>query len=45
MLQQLTVLRDEVAQLERFCGQLEDLEVAVELLEMEVSSKGLAAVL
>ncbi|KAL4856834.1 Peptide chain release factor PrfB1 [Chlorella vulgaris] len=35
VLQQLTVLRDEVAQLERFCGQLEDLEVAVELLEME----------
>lgn len=32
----MTALREEVAQLERFCGQLEDLAVAVELLEMEV---------
>lgn len=37
VLQQLTRLRSEVAQLERFCAQLEDLAVAVELLEMEVS--------
>ncbi len=36
VLQQLTVLREEVAALERFWGQLEDLGVAVELLGMEV---------
>ncbi|KAL4447579.1 hypothetical protein ABPG75_004798 [Micractinium tetrahymenae] len=35
VLQALTALREEVAQLDRFCGQLEDLAVAVELLEME----------
>ncbi|EFN59962.1 hypothetical protein CHLNCDRAFT_133064 [Chlorella variabilis] len=35
VLQQLTALREEVAALERFCGQLEDLGVAMELLEME----------
>lgn len=36
VLQQLNQLRDEVAQLDRFSGQLDDLAVAVELLEMEV---------
>lgn len=40
VLQALTGLREEVAQLERFCGQLEDLSVAVELMEMEVRSMG-----
>ncbi|PRW60636.1 peptide chain release factor chloroplastic [Chlorella sorokiniana] len=35
VLQQLNQLREEVAQLDRFSGQLEDLAVAVELLEME----------
>ncbi|KAL4419614.1 hypothetical protein ABPG77_001668 [Micractinium sp. CCAP 211/92] len=43
VLQALTSLRDEVAQLERFCGQLEDLAVAVELLEMEGEGEGSAA--
>lgn len=36
VLQQLNQLREEVAQLDRFSGQLDDLAVAVELLEMEV---------
>lgn len=40
VLQALTALREEVAQLERFCGQLEDLAVAVELLEMEGEGEG-----
>lgn len=39
VLQQLTQLRDEAAQLDRFCGQLEDLAVALELLEMEVGAR------
>lgn len=39
VLQQLTALREEVAALERFCGQLEDLGVALELLEMEVGQE------
>lgn len=38
VLQQLTALREEVAALEGFCGQLEDLGVALELLEMEVGA-------
>lgn len=40
VLQQLNQLREEVAQLERFSGQLDDLGVAVELLEMEVGISG-----
>lgn len=36
LLQQLTRLRGEAGLLERFLGQLEDLAVALELLEMEV---------
>lgn len=43
VLQQLTALREEVAALERFCGQLEDLGVAMELLEMEVRQGRVAA--
>ena len=38
VLQQLTALREEVRQLERFGGQLEDLALAVELMEMEVGA-------
>jgi hypothetical protein len=38
VLQQLTALRQEVRQLEQFGGQLEDLALAVELLEMEVGA-------
>lgn len=39
VLQQLTRLRSEVGQLDRFLGQLEDLAVACELLEMEVGGR------
>jgi hypothetical protein len=38
VLQQLTALREEVRQLEQFGGQLEDLALAVELMEMEVGA-------
>ncbi len=38
VLQQLNQLREEVGQLDRFSGQLDDLAVAVELLEMEVGA-------
>lgn len=43
LLQQLGALQGEVAALERFCGQLEDLAVALELLEMEVGAGAVAA--
>ncbi|KAI7837583.1 hypothetical protein COHA_008596 [Chlorella ohadii] len=42
VLQQLNQLREEVGQLDRFSGQLDDLAVAVELLEMEEEA-GVAA--
>ena len=40
VLQQLTALREEAAQLQQFSAQLDDLAVALELLEMEVGRWG-----